>query len=333
MKRHTNLTQIANSLFANTLAVIGLSFVLNACSEGTKPKYSDTYSSGKIKLAVDHSYLPIVESSIQPYYATYPKAQLDRIATTEDSAIRLLALDSVQLVVATRELKPNELEAMAKSKVKPVYTKIAVDGVALIINKQNADSLLQTGQVADILTGKIKTWGQLGKGNKLGDIVSVFDNDRSANLTYMQQRLGITDQDLGKAKIYAAGNNQQVIEYVKTHPEAIGFVGVGWVFDTAKVNSWLPGVQVVGVGESPRAADDILAASDYYQPYQAYLGDKSYPFRRDVYWIYRSGRTGLAMGYAAYMASDKGQRIILKLGMLPANVPVRMIKLRNDDEL
>lgn len=321
----------ANSMFATALLIIGGAFLLHACSEGTKPKYSDTYSSGKISVAADHSFFPIVESSIPPYYATYPKAELNRVATTEDSAIRLLALDSVQLAVATRELKPNELEAMAKAKVKPIYTKIAVDGVALIVNKQNADSLLQTGQVAAILSGKLKTWAELGKGSKLGDIVSVFDNDRSANLTYMQQRLGLTDQDLGKAKIYAAGNNQKVIDYVRTHPEAIGFVGVAWVFDTAKVNSWIPDVQVVAVGESPRAADDVLAQSDYFQPYQAYLGDKSYPFRRDVYWIYRSGRTGLAMGYAAYMASDKGQRIILKMGMLPANVPVRMVKLRDEE--
>ncbi len=338
------LLTLSRRLWSQTLlgVVLGLAMTqLSACSSGPPPKYSDTYSTGTIKVAADHSFMPLLDHSLAPYTATYPEAHLNISATTEDSALRLLSIDSVQLAIATRPLKPAELEAMAKDKVTPIYTKIALDAVALVVNKANADSLLATDVVAKILKGETKTWSQLptldlGEGSKsgkhqAGDIVCVFDNDRSSNLTYMQTQFGIRDEDLKNAKIFAVGNNKAVIDYVATHPEALGFVGVGWVFDTTGDNKWIDKVQVVAVGKSPtKPGAEALKSYDYYQPYQAYLGDKSYPFRRDINWVYRSGRTGLAMGYAAYMASDKGQRLVLKLGMLPTNVPVRMVQMNKE---
>jgi phosphate transport system substrate-binding protein len=314
------------------------------CSSSPPPKYSDTYNTGTIKISADHSFLPLVDYSVAPYSATYPEANLRISATTEDSALRLLCLDSVQLAIASRPLKPTELEAMAKGKATPIYTRIATDAVALIVNNSNPDSLLTTADVERILKGQTKAWSalpailfnkddtkqvaQAGK-HGTGNIVCVFDNDRSSNLTYMQQQFGIQDQDLKQAQIYATGNNKAVIEYVASHPNALGFVGVGWVFDSTGQNKWIDQVKVVAVAQSKEKAEP-LHSYDYYQPYQAYLGDKSYPFRRDINWVYRSGRTGLAMGYAAYMASDKGQRLVLKLGMLPANVPIRMIQMNKE---
>jgi phosphate transport system substrate-binding protein len=323
-------------MIQRTLISLSLLVGLFACGPTTTPRYSDTYSNGTIKVAVDHSFLPLVDHSLAPYFATYPSAHLDVAATTEDSALRLLAIDSIQLAIATRELKPEELERLTKDKVKPIYTKIAVDAVALIVNKNNGDSLLQNSEVKSILNGGIKKWDQLPTDKRYskpyskqkGEIVCVFDNDRSSNLTYMQKTLGLTDQDLKNAKVFAAGNNQAVIDYVATHPEALGFVGVSWVFDSTGSNQWKKDIQVVALADASSKTE--VLTEDYYQPYQAYLGDKSYPFRRDIFWIYRSGRTGLAMGYAAYMASDKGQRIALKQGLLPSNVPMRLVKMNKE---
>ena len=64
----------------------------------------------------------------------------------------------------------------------------------------------------------------------------------------------------------------------------------------------------------------------FYQPYQAYLATKQYSLIRSVYTISREPRAGLATGFASFIMSDKGQKIFLKAGLMPANAPVRIIQ-------
>ena len=63
------------------------------------------------------------------------------------------------------------------------------------------------------------------------------------------------------------------------------------------------------------------------KPFQAYVALKQYPLYRKINIINPEGRYGLGTGFASFINSDKGQRIILKSGLVPANVPVRIIKL------
>ena len=67
-----------------------------------------------------------------------------------------------------------------------------------------------------------------------------------------------------------------------------------------------------------------------FKPYQAYMVDKVYPLTRDIYIVNAEPRNGLVTGFSAFVASDKGQRIILKSGVLPAIAPTRVVNIRKD---
>jgi len=49
---------------------------------------------------------------------------------------------------------------------------------------------------------------------------------------------------------------------------------------------------------------------------------------RDIYIINAEPRNGLVTGFSSFVASDKGQRIILKSGILPAIAPTRVVSVR-----
>jgi phosphate transport system substrate-binding protein len=74
----------------------------------------------------------------------------------------------------------------------------------------------------------------------------------------------------------------------------------------------------------------ISTNDDYLKPYKAYIAMKKYPLSRNVYIISREARTGLGSGFLAYVASDKGQRIVLKSGLVPATAPVRLVEIRRE---
>jgi len=63
-------------------------------------------------------------------------------------------------------------------------------------------------------------------------------------------------------------------------------------------------------------------------PHQAYIFDKSYPLRRDVYYIRTGLRGTLGTGFANHLIGEKGQLIIHKMGMLASKTPNRIIKIK-----
>ena len=302
------------------LSAVGLLF---SCGPSGK-KNTDTLdnaNSGRITIAVDGSVEPIIAAELDAFAAGYPKAHITPIYTSEGEAMRLLLADSVRLAVILREPNAYETAELAKQQLKVRSLRVASDAVALITNLINPDSLFTVSEVNGLLSGTITTYKALGKNNNPDSVTTVFDRSNGGNLDYMQQRLGLKNEDL-KGKIFSVNSNTEVIEYVKTHKNALGFIGVNWIsdLDTPEHRAFSESVRVAGIADTLNPGPD-----DYYQPYQAYLSLKKYPFRREVYIVSREARFGLGSGFSAYMASDIGQRIILKAGLLPATAPVRLV--------
>ena len=65
-----------------------------------------------------------------------------------------------------------------------------------------------------------------------------------------------------------------------------------------------------------------------YLPLPAYLALGDYPLTRNVYAVLTDYSGTLLAGYYHFMAGDKGQRIILKAGLVPATRPIRLIQVK-----
>jgi phosphate transport system substrate-binding protein len=122
--------------------------------------------------------------------------------------------------------------------------------------------------------------------------------------------------------VFAVNSNSEVIDYVAAHKKSLGVIGVNWVSNKndSMVNDFLEKVKVVSLAPSGSGTNP-----EYYKPYQAYVALKNYPLIRNVYSISREVRIGLGTGFASFIASDKGQMIVRRAGMLPATIPVRIV--------
>lgn len=301
-------------------AFIGVIAVTVACT--SKDKYGkplDTTTSGSIKIAVDESLKPLLDAEVDTFEGIYANASIDVNYTSETNAIDLLLKDSVRLVVITRNLNPEEIEVLKAQAIPPRQMTVATEGIALIINKSRKDSLLTTDQIRDILSGKISTWKQLNKTNPGDSVKVLFDNPTSGILRHLKDTLGV--ENLAK-NCYAVNNNPAVIDYVSKDKNAIGLIGVSWISDKddSTANQFLHSIRVAG----------LLQGSEYYKPYQAYIAQQLYPFSRKVIIISREARSGLGSGFLTFVASDKGQRIVLKAELVPATMPVRILEIRQE---
>src|SRR5690606_35705176 len=71
----------------------------------------------------------------------------------------------------------------------------------------------------------------------------------------------------------------------------------------------------------------------YYRPNQSTIAAEQYPLRRMFYVLSYQPNLGLGIGFSAFLTGDRGQRIVLKSGLVPATMPTRNIIIRDEIKL
>ncbi|MBD2699748.1 substrate-binding domain-containing protein [Spirosoma sp. BT702] len=302
--------------------IASLIFIIIGCT--SKPAL-DNPSQGEIVIAADESFQPLVFQLTQAYSGIYPNAHFKVVYKPEQEAINMLLQDSARLAFVTRKLKPTEQGVLNQRKIKGGAEKIATDGVALIVNKANTDSLITMSELQRIFTGQVKGWSQLKDGNQAGPITLVFDNNNSSNLAFVLNIFKVTE--VKNLRIFTTRSNREVIEFVRKNPSALGFIGVNWISDSDEPLSveLARELRVMGVSEK----QNPTKRDDYFQPFQEDLGMQRYPLRRPVYVLSRETHPGLGGGLVNYVARDAGSLIIRKLGLwptVPYNREVNLVK-------
>lgn len=307
------------------IALLSLA-VLAACHRKPKDGLTDTYTSGVIEIAADESFQPIVQEEIDVFEGLFPLAGIVPRYTTEVEAVNLFLKDSVRLAITTRPLTEEEMNSFHSRKFFPREIKLATDGLALIVNRRNPDSLMSVRNLRRILTGEVQHWKELYPSSDLGRIRVVFDNKNSGTVRFAVDSI-CRDKPLSARDVKSLHANPQVIDYVARTPGAMGIVGVNWLGnkgDTTRL-SFRDEVRVLAV-----SAADVATPANSYKPYQAYLFYGDYPLARSVYILLNDPRNALPWGFASFLTSGRGQRVILKSGLVPATQPVRVVDVKDE---
>ncbi|WP_199119653.1 PstS family phosphate ABC transporter substrate-binding protein [Pedobacter sp. ASV28] len=284
-----------------------------SCNRKTnKDSVKETRTSGTTKLLVDESFSRILDDQIQVFKSEYPETKIETILGNENKIIPLFLKREVKMMVLSRMLKPGELSVFKKLEI-PVFTdRFGIDGIALIANVADNDSTITAKEVYDIVKGTADANRKL-----------VFDNALSSTIRYFMDSAKV--DKLPKSGIYTLQNNNDVIKYVAENKGYIGVVGVNWLLENNKnISAYLPKVKTLGVKNlAGKKGDDA-----YYQPKQENLINGKYPFLRNIYLINAEGRDGLGTGFANWLASPRGQLIVLKSGLGPHKIMTREFNLK-----
>lgn len=291
----------------NQIAVILLAVaaLVASCGQANKSAVQqDTPTSGTIRISVDETYRPLMEAEIKVFESLYKNAHIIAEYKPEAECFKDLLADSSRLIFVTRDFSEAEKTYFKEAKVSPQSLLLAWDGVALITNRSNPDSILTMDQVRKIMDGSDST--------KKYQIV--FDNQNSSTVRYVRDSI-----NKGKPlpqNVMAAKTNPEVVDYVAKMKDAIGVIGVSWISDPNDSTSieFTNKVQVVKV-----RAD---YGSEFVKPYQAYIALGSYQLKRGLFYCLKEPYSGLGSGFATFLGGYEGQMIIAKFRLFPARLNV-----------
>lgn len=339
MRKRIKLTHLIRTM---SLGVILATFAIS-CGQIKRGEYVD----GSATMYCDDGFRQILQEEIEVFEYQYPNSAIIPYYVDEQTAMDSLLADKTQLIVSTHELTKDEI-GYIKDKFRRIVRQrpIAVDAVAMIVNKDNPVSQLTMDDIKGILDGQISKWNQLAVDND-GSIKLVFDNQGSSTVSYMREKFLEPGKKIADNKnAFAQKDNAEVFDIVKQDKNAIGIISVSWLgadLEEAK------NVPVDKRMEDYAVENDTIATNlttevkilkianpvpenDYslqgYMPYQAYINSGEYPLFRKVYMISTATSSSVLNSFYQFVGGFVGQKIISKTGILPYHMSARLVNLK-----
>ena len=286
---------------------------LTSCKEKIKDRWDDTFRSGIIKVASDENFKAMLDFQVLSFevYHDY-QAVVVPVYGSENEVIRLLIEDSVRLAIASRDLNVQEKMELDSRNMYLKKFIISFDGIALITNTMNPDSLLGIPILKKIITGEITDWSQINPRTNLGTIRVLFDSKDSGILRYVVDSIAGTQDVSGN--LYDLNSSLEVMKKVMEMPNTIGLVGASDLSDEAglEFRELRKNIRMMRISREEKPT-----LENSYLPYAGDIIQENYPFWRPVYALLTDPSSGLSSGFTVFLSQEIGQKIMLKSGLLP----------------
>lgn len=235
---------------------------------------------GQFVIAGNGPELPVIEKLVRMFEKANSRAYVDIQWDEHSKPVEMVKSGQAQIAVTGYE--DPDLRA----------TQVAWDGIAVMVNLSNHTKEVTTQQVADLFSGKIRSWSDLGGPETK---VLVIDRPRNRNIRDAFERfVGIQGKIQNNAKVI--GPDDKVIKtVVGTLPpiSAVTYLSLG----TA--------LEAVSTGVAVR-----LLPIDKVEPEEPTVKDGRYKLRRPVLLLSKQEPNPLIHAFEAFALSKEGQKIL-----------------------
>lgn len=250
---------------------------------GTSDASSDL--SGAISLAGSTSMEKLCEALSESFMEKYPNISVTVEYTGSGAGLESLAAGSVDIGNASRHLKEEETSAGAVENV------VALDGIAVITDKDNEVTDVSAEDLAKIYKGEITNWSELGGQDEA--IVVIGREAGSGTRDAFEELLDVADACQYAQELDSTGG---VLAKVAATPGAIGYVSLDVVDDTIQTVS-LDGVAPT---EENILAGDYLLSRPFVMATNGEISEQN----------------ELVQTWFDYVNSEDGKNVISSVGLI-----------------
>lgn len=258
---------------------------VTASDTDTDTDAPDTDLSGSVTMAGSTSMEKLANALAEAFMEKYPDVTVTAEFTGSGAGLESLAAGSVDIGNASRALSDEEKASGAVENI------VAIDGIAVITDTENAVTDLTSGQLAQIYTGEITNWSELGGAD--GQIVVIGRENGSGTRGAFEELLGIEDACNYAQELDSTG---AVLAKVAATPGAVGYVSLDVVDET---------VSAVSLNSVAATEENILAGNYVLsRPFvMATMGEIS-------------EQTEAVQAFFEYLGSEEGQEVIQGVGLI-----------------
>ncbi|MCK5124704.1 MAG: phosphate ABC transporter substrate-binding protein [candidate division Zixibacteria bacterium] len=211
------------------------------------------------------------------------------------TGIAALLNGTTDICEASRDMKAKEYKLAEKKGFKPVRYSVALDGIAVFINKDMPIKELSLAQLKGIYTDAITNWKEVGGPDHL---IIIYGRENNSG-TYAFFKKQVLDREDYADRTQTLPGTAAVVNAVAKDKWGIGYGGIAWA----------KGVKFVAVKK-----DDTTKA---VIPTSESVSSGTYPISRELYWFFSSEPTGELKKLLDWALSDKGQQVAEDVDYVP----------------
>lgn len=224
-----------------------------------------------------------------------------------DTAVKSLEEGKCDIGMLSRKMKAEEVEKLSKlgdMKARGAENVIALDGIAVIVNKGNQLRDLSLKQIADIFTGGVKNWSEVKSNTATGKdgAINVYARDDKSGTydTFKSLVLGKEKKLVGEAKRFE--DSKELSDKVAADPNGIGFVGLPYIGGSEAVSVYEEGVKPL-------------------KPAERTIKTREYLLHRELYfYLPQNNKNDLARELVEFAIDDDGQEVAKDKGFVSQKI-------------
>jgi phosphate transport system substrate-binding protein len=276
-------------------AILGL-LLISSCSR----KSSDQSNSLQIKGS--DTMVNLGQAWAEAYMKQNPGTSIAVTGGGSGTGISAMVNNTCDIAEVSREMKESEIKLVESKGHTPNKIVVALDGLAVIVNPANNISELTIDQLADIFTGKIKNWKELG--GRDAKFVLLSREVNSGTHVYFKEHVLRKGKAEGKEEFtpeaLLLSSSQAIADEVSQNLDAIGYYGMGYI--TAKEKA----LKIAKEKNAPAVP-----------PTMENVTSGAYPISRPLLMYTKGEPIGLVKSFIDYVLSPAGQEIVKKLDFVP----------------
>ncbi len=244
-------------------------------------------SGADVTVSGSTTILPIAQAVAEAYAGIY---EIEVSGGGSGVGIANLIDGTTMIADHSRAMKGEEYASAVAKGVYPFTWYIANDALSPIVHPSNPVSDLTIAQLKQIYTGEITDWSQVGGPSAP---ILVVSRDSSSGSYGSWGELALGGSPVTTGAVYTSSNADVAAE-VSSNPNAIGYVGLGYLSPAVKA------VAVDGITASVQTALD-----------------RTFPVARPLFMSTNGFPSGKVLNVIMWLLSDDGQRLVIEAGFAP----------------
>ena len=249
--------------------------VLQGC--GNKKPETSPEQGGRAQIIENKGSDTLVNLALawaEAYMLAHPDVSISVTGGGSGTGIAAMINGTVSIANASREMKPEEIQAAKANGISPVEFVVARDAIAVVVNPFNPVQHLTIQQISNIYTGRIRNWKEVGGQNR--PIVLLSRESNSGTYVYFLEN--VIRMENSKSRLLFSPDtllmpsSEGISSEIRQNPNAIGYDGLGYVTGDQKV---------IAVSKNENGP--------FVVPSAATVKDGSYPIARPLY-VYTAGQ-------------------------------------------
>ena len=256
------------------------------------------HARGMLQIKGSDTLINLVQRLSEVYMETNPGKYIAVTGGGSGTGIAALINGKCDIADASRNMKAKEVDQARSAGVDPRRIVIALDGLSVIVNKDNPVTGLTMDQIGKIFRGEITNWKDAG-----GEDMPVNLYGRQSNSGTFVLFMDMVLKGDYSPRMKRMNGNSQIVEAIKADKTGIGYVGVGYVKNAE-------GITVLGVASK--------AGAPYASPLNSEdVNSGRYPIARPLNQYVNGEPKGDVLEFIKFELGPEGQKIVEEEGFFP----------------